>query len=351
MPPPLADPRGCLGFAETLDFPCSCCGSAGYKIIGCVGDRQLGTTERKFELRECMGCGAIVLSPPPNEAELADYYPRGYWWQTATPSSWHKWLETFRQLTVRGHVRKVKALAVASAGAQRRLLDIGCGDGSFLAACRALPLVRFGLDMSWDALRAAKERGGFGVLQGSIEALPFPDNSFAVITLLHVLEHLSYPVSCLREVHRLLEPRGWLIIQVPNTASLERHLFGQTWAGFEVPRHLINYSDRCLGALLERYGFIIARIDHFSWRDNPSVLVRSLFPRLYPPSRRLACRHSHHSRWLDGILDLLYLFLVLIATPFAWAESLAGRGGIIFVEARKGSSPLSYEGAAVGSPE
>jgi SAM-dependent methyltransferase len=280
----------------------------------------------------------------PSALELPAFYPPGYWWQTAGGSRrgglWHKLLESFRRFLVRGHVRKVNGLPTNSASRRSRLLDIGCGDGSFLEACRQLPWVRVGLDMSLDALRAAKERGGLGVLQAGVEALPFADESFAVITLFHVFEHLGFPHPCLREAHRVLEPGGWLIIQVPNTASLERQWFGRNWAGFEVPRHLINYSDKSLGAFLEVQGFRVRRIDHFSWRDNPSVLVRSLFPRLYPPARRLAGRRG--SRWplADTVLDLFYLLLVLMATPLAWLESIARRGGIIFVEARKESLPL-----------
>lgn len=324
---------------------CPCCDSADSRFLYSAGDRQLGTTGKKFELRECAGCGTIVLSPPPAESELARYYPRGYWWQTATPSlrqsSWHKLLEGFRQIMVGGHVRKIKQLAANSFGPGARLLDMGCGDGSFLAACRKLPLVCLGLDVSLDAARAAKERGSLAVLQARTEVLPFADESFAVITLFHVLEHLSSPVACLREARRLLRPGGWLVLQVPNTASLERHLFGRKWAGFEVPRHLVNYSPSCLRTLLEQQGFIVTHIDHFSWRDNPSVLVRSLFPRLYPPSRRLAGAPRSPSPWSNNFLDLLYLFAVLVATPLAWAESIAGRGGIIFVEARKMSQPSS----------
>lgn len=325
---------------------CSACGSADARLLARAGDRLFRTTAKEFELHECAHCRVVFLSPTPSQVELDSYYPSGYWWQTgAAPGRtglWHRLLEAYRGLLLGGHVRRIKRLARDSSGKGSRLLDLGCGDGLLLFACGGLPLLRLGVDRSLEALRAARQRGGFSVIQGSLSDLPFTAGALAVITLIHVLEHLALPDECLREAHRVLEAGGWLVVQVPNTDSLQRQLLGRRWAGFDVPRHLINYSVATLAPILRRNGFEIVRVSHFSARDNPAMVVMSLFPRLYPPARRLGrgSRNGFRS-WFNPVLDLVYLFLVLLATPLAWAESLGGRGGTIVVEARKsGPGPL-----------
>lgn len=319
---------------------CPCCGSAESALLYRRGDRLFRTTDRIFELRECHNCRLIFLFPSPSPQELASFYPSGYWWQTASPTlrqrHWHKWLQSYRRLMMGAPVRRIKRLLGKSSGRPIRILDLGCGDGLFLAGLESLGVVRLGLDQSLEALRAVHRHGGIGVIQGSLEVLPFGKESLGMITLFHVLEHLPSPHRCLQELHRVLEPGGWLVVQVPNAASLQRRLLGGRWAGFDVPRHLANYSTRNLRGLLERNGFAVVRVSHFSLRDSPAIPVMSLFPGLYPPSRRvMGALSGGHPPLVNNLLDLAYLLLVLMTVPLAWAERLIGRGGTICVEARK----------------
>ena len=317
---------------------CPCCHHLESKFVGMGADRLFHTTASKFELYECRKCGVVFLSPMPGEPELASYYPRGYWWQTAAGSAragdWHQILETYRRLLISGQVRRVARLAASFSSHPVRLLDIGCGDGLFLANCERLPCLRLGVDQSFEAAAAARARGSFGVTQARVDVLPLASGSVDLITMFHVLEHLARPHECLREVRRVLGADGGFIVQVPNSASLQRHLFGRRWAGFDVPRHLVNYSSASLRALLESNGFRVLRMSHFSWRDNPAIPVMSLFPRLYPPARRLLTGTSDRPR-ASGVLDLTFLLLVLLSTPFALVESLLGRGGTVVAVAKR----------------
>jgi len=321
---------------------CPCCASTESRLLfRGLGDRLFHTSQETFDLRECANCEVIFLSPAPAEPELARFYPVGYWWQTtAAPQRvrlWHRLLETYRHVMMGGHVRRIRRLARNSPQHTARLLDIGCGDGVFLAACYQLPLVRVGLDQSLDALRAARQYKGLELIQSNVDALPFADESFAIITTFHVLEHIPAPHRSLQECRRLLQPEGRLVIQVPNVASLQGRLLGRRWAGLDVPRHLANYSSANLHSLLERNGFRVIRESHFSLRDNAAIPVMSLFPRLYPPARRLASTGDRGTpEWVNGLLDLTFLVLVVLAIPFAGLESILRQGGTIVIEARKG---------------
>lgn len=320
--------------------PCPACGDNRWKLLGRAGDRLFHTTQKLFELRECLDCELVYLHPCPDERELAQYYPAGYWWQTtnAAPrrSFWRGLMETYRAAMVRGQVRRVRRLLADKAGGGGRFLDLGCGDGLFLNACRDLPAARVGLDPSLHALRSARAQVGVEVAQGTSNALPFRSETFRVISLFHVLEHLPDPRMCLAELHRVLEPGGWLVVQVPNAASLQRRLLGLHWEGFDVPRHLANYNPRNVRRLIEGCGFAVEAMDHFSLRDNPAIVVMSLAPRLYPPARRTGPQSSTPGyAALDAAMDLAFLALTWAAVPFAFVESLLGRGGTVTVEARK----------------
>lgn len=318
---------------------CPCCQHSESRLVGLMGDRLFHTTAKEFALRECLACGVFFLSPTPNESELASYYPRGYWWRTAPRPSgtglWHRALETYRRLLISGQARRIRRLAAKSPSHPVRLLDVGCGDGLFLKSCEGVPCLRLGVDQSFAAAAVARARGSIEAAQGRVDVLPFASGSIDLVTMFHVLEHLSRPQECLREVRRVLAGDGVFVVQVPNSASWQRRLFGRRWAGFDVPRHLVNYSSASLRAVLESAGFRVAHMSYYSWRDNPAIPVMSLFPRLYPPARRLQTEASKDPRGLDSLLDLAYLLLVWVAAPLAFAESLVGHGGTVIAIARR----------------
>lgn len=103
-----------------------------------------------------------------------------------------------------------------------RVLDVGCGPGGFTAVAAEFAGDVVGVDVSEAWVEAAQrtftERGlarAHAVL-GSGNALPFPDGSFEVATLIDVIHHLDDPAATIREVARVLVPRGRLLVFEPN---------------------------------------------------------------------------------------------------------------------------------------
>ena len=93
----------------------------------------------------------------------------------------------------------------------RRILDIGCGDGENLLRFTASGAYRVGLEVSFPRLREAREHG-LDVLQGSGDKLPFPDHSFDMIYIAHVLHHIAAFGTVLAEMRRVLAPGGVIFI-------------------------------------------------------------------------------------------------------------------------------------------
>lgn len=317
------------------DRYCPGCGAPGSVLRWQIGDRLFRATEDRFALYRCIDCALTFLWPVPDASQLASYYPSGYWAgppETRGSSVHGRVTEWYRRLMLHDHVRFVRS-AIDS---QRRLgkadvslLDVGCGDGLFLDVLKHTPCA--GLDLSVNAVAACRARG-IEARRGSLEEKPFADRRFDLVTMFHFLEHVSPAAPTLQHVKGLLCPGGELIVQVPNAASLQARLLGPYWAGYDVPRHLVNYTTGTLCDLLERNGFEVVRVSHWSIRDNPTTLANSLVPWLYPPARM--AREMAGGRWRAWSADFAYLVLSTALLPLTFVESVFGLGAAVMVRAR-----------------
>jgi SAM-dependent methyltransferase len=94
------------------------------------------------------------------------------------------------------------------------------------------------------------------VVSALLNDAPFPDESFDAITMWDVLEHVHQPLVVIDAAARLLRPGGVLVVNHPNTASIDRRLFGRFWMGYELPRHLYLYPGDLLRRLMAERGLV-----------------------------------------------------------------------------------------------
>jgi SAM-dependent methyltransferase len=109
------------------------------------------------------------------------------------------------------------------------------------------------------AARTARDRG-FAVHAGDLATAPFPDSSFDLVLLMHVIEHVTDPRALLSECRRVLRVGGRLVVATPNADSRGHRRFGRHWRGLEPPRHLTLFGPRGLLALARDSGFPEARV-------------------------------------------------------------------------------------------
>ncbi len=136
----------------------------------------------------------------------------------------------------------------------RRLLDVGFGDGEFLHAAHRAGWDVTGVDTDLKVVMNARNRG-LNVHQGDLQVFSAESNIFDVITLSHVVEHASEPMSVLRDCLRLLKPGGKIWLETPNINSIGRLRFQRHWRGLETPRHLVLFNWQSLHAALNDVGF------------------------------------------------------------------------------------------------
>jgi len=107
----------------------------------------------------------------------------------------------------------------------KRLLDVGCGLGMYVRQFRAFSQATFGVDIDLEKLQEAAADLP-NLAQSLAEALPFPDNTFDVVLLHEVIEHVRSDGQTLKEAYRCLKPGGRLVIFAPNRLyPLETHGF------------------------------------------------------------------------------------------------------------------------------
>lgn len=132
-----------------------------------------------------------------------------------------------------------------------RILDVGCGTGANLQMLSRFGVAE-GVDISAEALEFCRARGLAKVKQGPAEALPFEDASFDLVTGLDVVEHLDDDVAGLREMRRVLRPRGRVLLFVPAFMFL--------WGvQDEVSHHRRRYTRAQLRRAIEAAGLSVER--------------------------------------------------------------------------------------------
>jgi 2-polyprenyl-3-methyl-5-hydroxy-6-metoxy-1,4-benzoquinol methylase len=177
-------------------------------------------------------------------------------------------------------------LLVPPARPDGSLLDIGCGNGRFLAVMRILGWHVHGIEPDERSAKVARRASG-APIHPALGAAPYPPDQFDVITMNHVLEHVPDPVPVLRRCFRLCRPGGLIGIVVPNWRALGHRFFGRHWYALEPPRHAVMYERRTLERTLERAGFRVetvsttsVRESRIAWRKSWRFRTRRRSPRL-----------------------------------------------------------------------
>jgi len=296
---------------------------------------KFGTTGDEFTVVECQECRLAYVNPRPSQEEIGKFYPETYSWKENVEAGsflgrlLKKLEKKYRYHLLRGEVSEVERVWSKRGG---KLLDIGCGAGDRLDEFRRKGFETVGVEISASADYAEKYLK-LSVIKGDLFSPCFPDASFDIITLYHVLEHTHDPVKVCEEILRILKPNGLMVIQVPNRESLQYKMFRQRWAAVDVPRDLYYFGTRTLTLLLKKVGFEIFEIDHFMNWWHPPTLVISLFPNL-DPQRAWQQERKGRSSLAERIG---WILCTLMAGPFTHFESWMKRGAIVTFYAKKPS--------------
>ncbi len=202
-----------------------------------------------FSIWKCNNCALQFTNPRPEAENLGKYYESDEYLSHDTQSNGAlgKLYQFLREINIK---RKYKIVSnLKSAGS---ILDIGCGTGEFLHYFQRRNWNCLGIEPNQAARNFAKNHYQLKVEeeQGLNDLSP---ETFDIISMWHVLEHVLDVNKRIEEAKRLLKPGGFLIIALPNPSSWDAGYYKAFWAGLDVPRHLYHFSPEAFANLAIRH--------------------------------------------------------------------------------------------------
>ncbi len=284
-----------------------------------VKDVQTGDL---FSLLVCENCGlGQTYSSPEN---LAKYYAEYHGKRHGFTTDYCDW-------------RRIRWVEKSVGNSQtKKLLDIGCGSGTFLDTAKKRNWQTVGTELNAEKFQDS----GLEVHEdlNKVAGNHAPE-SFDAITLWHTLEHFKNPREILMKARELLSKNGSILIAVPNFGGFQSKMFGKNWLHLDMPRHLFHFSFESLKLLLEQCGFSIKwhrhqefEYDLLGWSqsalntfsDTPNVFFKTL-----------AGQKNGISSTKIAVNALFGTAFSAAALPFVPFSALLKKGGTIVISASK----------------
>jgi len=193
-----------------------------------------------------------ITQPIPKN--LASYYESDVYisHSDSTDSIKDKLYQFVKKINLRKKIKLIDALYHP----HKTVLDIGAGTGDFLKAAENYGWNISGVEPNSKARQLALNKNIS--LAANIQEIS--DKRFDVITLWHVLEHLPDLDSDIQKFKQLLNPKGTLVIAVPNYKSYDAKHYKEFWAAYDVPRHIWHFAPRQMQMLGEKFGFDLVKL-------------------------------------------------------------------------------------------
>jgi len=224
----------------------------------------------KFSLVRCKNCGLIYVNPRLSSESLAQLYQKEYFsFYADTESEAHQ----NREKTFKTEIEELEKLTM-----RRKILDVGCGGGFFLAS----------LDNSWEkwgteinpaAVKFAKESFGLNIMRGTLKEAHFPNESFDIVKIRGTIEHLPDPTGELYEINRVLRKGGVIAVNTPNIESICAKIYHEKFRMVCPVHHIYYFSTKTLSLMLRKVGFKVVKVSYHyfdtpyaSWRDPVKIL-------------------------------------------------------------------------------
>ena len=226
----------------------------------------------EFVIKKNLEFGYLETHPQPNISELPLYYQSENY-ISHTDSKRNLFEKIYHFVRDFSTYRKVNLINKYSGTGNKKLLDIGCGTGDFLYAAKKQEWIITGIEPNDKARNIAIEKNS-NIIYDSNKLFEFKKESFDVITLWHVLEHLPNLENHISIIKKILKPNGVLIIAVPNYKSYDAEYYKEFWAAYDVPRHLWHFSKQSIGLLCAKFSLKVIKYKSM-WYDSFYVSLLS----------------------------------------------------------------------------
>ena len=276
---------------------CANCGSTSYQTWSAT----IGFDHLHFAQCRCNDCGLIFSNPQCDQATVNSYYANHYY-----EDHWPQLLDDDRdsiaKVTARlaAEVERIKGLIKGG-----KLLEVGSGTGAFLRLMQDEGFETHGVELSQAGVEYARRvHVQMNVRQGTLEGAGYPAESFDVIYAWHVIEHVTDLDAFVRELHRLLRPRGLLWLGTENYRNssyyltrLQKLLHGLPPPFATSTEHTFAFNAKTLSDVLKRRGFEISFCETYqpAWPEKVQTMeFRSVLSKGFFMSQHFANQLSRN---------------------------------------------------------
>ncbi|HWD24129.1 MAG TPA: class I SAM-dependent methyltransferase, partial [Acidimicrobiales bacterium] len=222
--------------------PCVMCGPKQASSLLVVKDG--------IDVRRCEACGHVFVSPRLPEAAVGELYGNAYWdiYSQAIGSPSLRDRVRFDYENGFGKLRR-DILPFRQRG---RLLDVGASNGGLVRAARESGFSAEGLEPSAEICELSRDLQGVDLYCGDIRDGHFTPESFDIITMHDVLEHVFEPFEVLVACRKVLAPRGIVVVETPTTDALDAVKDFEEWECMSPLEHVHLFSEANLAELFHR---------------------------------------------------------------------------------------------------
>lgn len=216
--------------------------------------KDYAVSGESFELRYIPEMFLYTTVPEPKAADLGQYYEsENYISHTdSNKNCFEKCYQFVKQISFQNKLKLLNTFY----SKENKLLDIGAGTGDFLAFLNKKSWNTTGYEPNSKARNLGIEKG----VTYTEDLQNLPANSFDVITMWHVFEHVSNIDEQIKTLKRLIANNGSIVIAVPNFNSFDAQHYGPFWAAYDVPRHLRHFSKTAMVQLFKKYEMRVTEI-------------------------------------------------------------------------------------------
>jgi 2-polyprenyl-3-methyl-5-hydroxy-6-metoxy-1,4-benzoquinol methylase len=233
---------------------CPVCNSPEKEIF--IQGQDFFASQEFFDIEKCKKCGFLFTQNFPAEEYIGTYYESPDY---ISHSNSQKGFINSIYHKVRSFMLKNKAHLIEKMSKERgSLLDIGAGTGYFGNEMQQRNWQVSLIEKSPQARDFIKQNWQINV-QDENALFLFPEKTFDVITLWHVLEHLEKLNETMSYLHSILKDNGTLVLALPNAGSFDAEKYGKFWAAYDVPRHLWHFSPKTLKIFAQKHRFEIVK--------------------------------------------------------------------------------------------
>lgn len=220
-------------------------------------------TQEDFKIYECDECKLLFTTPCPPPSEIGKYYKSVDY---LSHSEEKKGIIPFiyknvKKINIKNKFNIVKEHCKKN---DINLLDIGCGIGDFLLYAKEHNCNITGIEPDADARKISEKKLDIKVFQPE-ELQNLSDESFDVITMWHVLEHVADLKTEIYHLERLLKKDAILVLALPNYKSFDAEYYKDKWAAYDVPRHINHFSKTSIKNIFEKSNLELIDTKFLKW--------------------------------------------------------------------------------------